>query len=220
MALRVSCVDGSTIGLLGVQQACEDARFRWLGGFLTLDDIDPILDGKQIDVLISEIRIGQQDILEYWLEQSHCHDTVKLIVYTHNDNITHIARAASCHAWDFISKRQSLVRLIQACRSARDSIRSNESAVCAAKEYLSTNHNFKGAETHALTARERQALAHLAYGLSNREISSSMQISQETVKEHVQNILRKLKTKDRTAAAVWAIRHGLPKLTLDGVAKH
>jgi DNA-binding NarL/FixJ family response regulator len=44
-----------------------------------------------------------------------------------------------------------------------------------------------------------------------------MGISLETVKEHVQNVLRKLKTKDRTAAAVWAIRNGLPKLNVDPI---
>lgn len=51
-------------------------------------------------------------------------------------------------------------------------------------------------------------LRHIAYGLSNEEIAQSMSISIETVKEHVQNILRKLRMKDRTQAAVWAVRKG------------
>ena len=60
-----------------------------------------------------------------------------------------------------------------------------------------------------LTSREAQVLRHLGFGLSNREIAKSLQISVETVKEHVQNILRKLDCKDRTAAAVWAVREGI-----------
>ena len=44
-------------------------------------------------------------------------------------------------------------------------------------------------------------------GLKNREIGKSLEISVETVKEHVQNILRKLDVNDRTQAAVWAIRN-------------
>jgi DNA-binding NarL/FixJ family response regulator len=52
-------------------------------------------------------------------------------------------------------------------------------------------------------------LSHLAYGLSNDEIANSLEISVETVKEHVQNILRKLSVKDRTQAAVWAVRQKL-----------
>ena len=49
----------------------------------------------------------------------------------------------------------------------------------------------------------------MALGLSNREIGHSLQISIETVKEHVQNILRKLDVNDRTQAAVWAVRRNL-----------
>jgi DNA-binding NarL/FixJ family response regulator len=46
-------------------------------------------------------------------------------------------------------------------------------------------------------------------GLSNREIGDALEISVETVKEHVQNLLRKVELNDRTQAAVWAIRNGL-----------
>jgi hypothetical protein len=48
-----------------------------------------------------------------------------------------------------------------------------------------------------------------ALGLSNKEIAQSLTISVETVKEHVQNILRKIAVSDRTQAAVWAVRRGL-----------
>ena len=60
-----------------------------------------------------------------------------------------------------------------------------------------------------LTGRETQVLRHLALGLSNNGIGRSLEISVETVKEHVQNVLRKLAVKDRTQAAVWAVRKGL-----------
>jgi DNA-binding NarL/FixJ family response regulator len=49
----------------------------------------------------------------------------------------------------------------------------------------------------------------MAFGLSNREIAKSLAISIETVKEHVQNLLRKLKVADRTEAAVWAMQRKL-----------
>jgi DNA-binding NarL/FixJ family response regulator len=54
-----------------------------------------------------------------------------------------------------------------------------------------------------------QVLRHMALGLSNKEIAQSLTISVETVKEHVQNILRKLAVSDRTQAAVWAVRRGV-----------
>ena len=52
-------------------------------------------------------------------------------------------------------------------------------------------------------------LLQLAFGLTNKEIAQALQISYETVKEHVQHILRKVGVSDRTQAAVWAVRKGL-----------
>ncbi len=66
-----------------------------------------------------------------------------------------------------------------------------------------------GDEDSPLTNRETQVLRHVSMGLSNREVGKSLGISVETVKEHVQNILRKLDVNDRTQAAVWALKQGL-----------
>jgi len=45
--------------------------------------------------------------------------------------------------------------------------------------------------------------------LSNNEIAASLEISVETVKEHVQNVLRKMGMADRTHVAVWAVKSGM-----------
>lgn len=217
MVPRVSCVDSSVLCLLGIQKACEDALFQWRGGFQSIEDVKPLLDSDSIDVLVSEIRVGREDMLDHWQELSEQPSGVKLIVYTFNDNPTHIARAASCGCWDYVTKRQPVQCLISACRSAAESSRPHNSIIPIAMDYFRSVPNYNGSEATALTPRERQVLAHLAFGLSNREISNSMEISLETVKEHVQNVLRKLKTKDRTAAAVWAIRNGLPKMCVDPI---
>jgi DNA-binding NarL/FixJ family response regulator len=60
-----------------------------------------------------------------------------------------------------------------------------------------------------LTKRESEVLKQLAFGLTNKEIAQSLGISYETVKEHVQHILRKVGVSDRTQAAVWAVRKNL-----------
>lgn len=60
-----------------------------------------------------------------------------------------------------------------------------------------------------LTRREREILAHVAGGLSNREIAERLVLSPETVKSHVAAVLNKLDLSDRTQAAVYAVRHGL-----------
>ena len=60
-----------------------------------------------------------------------------------------------------------------------------------------------------LTQRESEVLKQLALGLTNKEIAQALHISYETVKEHVQHILRKIGVTDRTQAAVWAVRKQL-----------
>ena len=59
-----------------------------------------------------------------------------------------------------------------------------------------------------LTPKERQVLIYIAGGNSNKQIARDLQISEQTVKNHVSNILRKLNANGRAHAAVLAIGFG------------
>jgi len=61
----------------------------------------------------------------------------------------------------------------------------------------------------ALSPREREILACLARGASNKEIARDLDVAESTVKIHVQHILRKLELSSRVQAAVWAVEHGI-----------
>ncbi len=61
----------------------------------------------------------------------------------------------------------------------------------------------------ALTDREVDILKLVAEGLSNKEISANLVISENTVKIHLRNILEKLQLKNRIQAAVYAVRQGM-----------
>jgi NarL family two-component system response regulator LiaR len=60
-----------------------------------------------------------------------------------------------------------------------------------------------------LSAREQEVLALLVQGFSNTEIGSRLYLSPETIKTHVRHIMEKLSVRDRTHAAVEAVRRGL-----------
>lgn len=64
-------------------------------------------------------------------------------------------------------------------------------------------------EFGGLTERERETVALIAEGKSNREIAAHLVVSDETVKTHVSHILSKLGLRSRTQIAAWAIQHGL-----------
>jgi DNA-binding NarL/FixJ family response regulator len=61
----------------------------------------------------------------------------------------------------------------------------------------------------SLSEREGDVLRQMAGGLTNKQIAQALDISYETVKEHVQHIFRKIGLTDRTQAAVWAVRNHL-----------
>ncbi len=65
------------------------------------------------------------------------------------------------------------------------------------------------ADKDRLSAREREILVVLARGASNKEIAREFELAENTVKIHVQNILRKLNLGSRVQAAVYAVEHGL-----------
>lgn len=63
-----------------------------------------------------------------------------------------------------------------------------------------------------LSARELDVLHHLIRGRSNKEISSAMFLSEDTIKAHLKSLYGKLNVRDRTEAAISAVRHGIVHL--------
>jgi DNA-binding NarL/FixJ family response regulator len=70
-----------------------------------------------------------------------------------------------------------------------------------------------------LSPRELEILEFVTNGMSNKEIASRLKISQQTVKNHMTSILKKLNVQDRTQAAVTALRHGWVRIRDNGENK-
>ncbi|MDR2115411.1 MAG: response regulator transcription factor [Planctomycetaceae bacterium] len=71
---------------------------------------------------------------------------------------------------------------------------------------------YKSQKTNSLTSRETEILGLIVQGFRNKEIARSLDISLDTVKEHIKNILRKTSLSDRTQAALWAVRQEIVSL--------
>ncbi|MGA2253335.1 MAG: response regulator transcription factor [Thermoguttaceae bacterium] len=61
----------------------------------------------------------------------------------------------------------------------------------------------------SLSERESEVLWQIVHGMNNEQLAKAMNISCQTVKQHVKHILQKIGVADRAQAAVWAIRNGL-----------
>jgi DNA-binding NarL/FixJ family response regulator len=162
------------------------------------------------DVVLLDIRMPDGDGLEA-LDKIHRElPKTKVVVLSTYDNPTYVARAVALGASDYVLKgasRKELISVILTAAEGKSPSQAGELRRVAGA--MSKNGITTPKEEIPLTVRETQVLRHVALGLSNREIGRSLTISIETVKEHVQNILRKISLTDRTQAAVWAVRKGL-----------
>jgi len=161
------------------------------------------------DVVLMDIRMPQGDGLTALGRIKLDKPDMPILMLSTFDNPTYIARAVALGASGYLLKGATRDHLIKAIRTAasgesawtRDELRRVTGA-------LATPRLAADVEV-PLTQRESEVLRQLAYGLTNKEIAQALHISYETVKEHVQHILRKIGVSDRTQAAVWAVRKQL-----------
>jgi DNA-binding NarL/FixJ family response regulator len=133
----------------------------------------------------------------------------KIVMLSADDNPTYMARARAAGAVNCLLKDVNAKELVTAIGDAARGKPASASSRFAKVVALMEPRDGRAARDSGLTPRESQVLSHVAFGLSNHEIARSLQISVETVKEHVQNLLRKLDVRDRTQAAVWAVKVGV-----------
>jgi len=160
------------------------------------------------DVLLLDVRMGDADVLDVLEKIKKQLAHTKVVIFSAYDTPSCVARAHALGASDYILKgcrRDELLAAIRNAHLGHEPIRTGE------MKRVAHAINSAAVATHDLpiTPRETEVLKHLTAGLSNKEIARAMAISIETVKEHVQNLLRKLGVADRTQAAVLAVRREL-----------
>lgn len=209
MSIKIVIADDQEVVRQGLTSLFESTSIEIVGEAKTgAEAVSKTLKAKPavllMDVMMPEI--DGLDALEKIREKS---PHTKVVMMSAHDNPTYVARSVALGAEGYVLKDASAEEIIDAVeRASRGEAPPENSKLNEIKARLATRLDPQ-ADDVPLTRREYQVLRHLAYGLSNREIGRSLNISIETVKEHVQNILRKLNAADRTEAAVWAVKRGL-----------
>jgi len=130
--------------------------------------------------------------------------SARVIIITAFDGDEQIHRALQAGARGYVFKNTSGDKLISALR-----------AVMAGQRWIPTEvaNRLAARESFVeLSPREVQVLNELAKGLANKEIADSLNITEHTVKDHIKNIMAKLRAADRTEAVTTAIQRGIIQL--------
>ena len=212
--MRILCAENSPVSFAGISILLAVEGYTNVAMASNYAQIKNLIAADSFDLLITELRFEDAELLDVVGEVIQASPATMILVYTHHENPTYLARASACNLYDFVLKKMSTSHLLRSITEAPSGIAPPESLLTMSTKFLTHPEHPTNPHTEHLTKRELQILSHLALGLSNREISSTLGISLETVKEHVQNVLRKLKANDRTEAAVWALRNGVPTLKL------
>ena len=165
---------------------------------VVLMDIDmPVMNGKEA---LSQILSSQPDLA-----------VMMLTVSEDGNDLTECMRIG---ARGYLLKNINVDFLLDSIRRAvdGDSVLSPEMTAKLVARLRSPESNKQSTEIESMSPRERETLAWLAKGVSNKHIARGLDVAESTVKVHVQSILRKLNLSSRVQAAVYAVEHGLDKI--------
>ncbi len=176
------CADGSA-AMAAIEELTPDV--------VLLDLVMPVLDG--LGVLQGRPQRPAVIVLTTFLAEVRTLDAVR------------------AGALSYLPKTTTVERVVEAVRAAAEGGSVLDPSVAAVLAQRVRD----GADTGplaALSRREREVLAALSQGRSNREIARQLSLSEETVKTYVSSILAKLHLQDRTQAAIFGLQQGLVPL--------
>ncbi|WP_372729575.1 response regulator [Nocardioides sp.] len=164
------------------------------------------------DVVLLDIRMPKRSGIEACLAIKQAVPSAKIIILTVSDEEADLYEAVKSGASGYLLKDSSIEEVAQAVRVVADgqSLISPSMAVKLIDEFKQMS---RPEQNHVpglrLTDRELEVLRLVARGMNNREIARQLFISENTVKNHVRNILEKLQLHSRMEAVMYAVKEKL-----------
>jgi DNA-binding NarL/FixJ family response regulator len=164
------------------------------------------------DVILMDVRMPKRSGIEACVAIKDVAPTAQIIMLTVSDEEADLYDAVKNGASGYLLKDSSIDEVAQAVRVVADgqSLISPSMAIKLLDEFKQMSRSDRQqVPTPRLTERELEVLKLVAQGLNNREIAKQLFISENTVKNHVRNILEKLQLHSRMEAVMYAVREKL-----------
>ena len=209
-ALRVVLVDDHTLFRKGLAELLErDGAIQVVAMTGNPQEVQALLREHQPDVLLLDLNLPAIDGISLMQQLKVYGFSLPILILTVSEAEEDLARALRAGANGYLLKSMEPDEVIDAIQRAMK----GETAVAPAMTAKLVNLLDAKHSAHSLldtlTQREREILAHLAKGESNKAIARQLDISYDTVKLHVRHILAKLNLSSRVEAAVFAVEHKL-----------
>ncbi|MBA7634930.1 Transcriptional regulatory protein DegU [subsurface metagenome] len=215
----VTIVDKQALFRVGVRHALSQQPDFEVFDCAPNENPIALIEANPPDVLLLDIDYPSLRGLELAREIALHYPTTKVIMLTSNPDDKQLFEIIKVGAVDYLDKSITAKELTKSIRQvARGEYPINDSVLARPKvaehvlKQFQSTHNINGKTMDTivapLTSRETQILNYIANGNSNKQIAYILQISEQTIKNHVSNILRKLNANDRAHAVVLAIRYG------------
>jgi DNA-binding NarL/FixJ family response regulator len=164
------------------------------------------------DVILMDVRMPKRSGIEACVAIKEVAPSVRIIMLTVSDEEADLYGAVKNGASGYLLKDSSIDGVAQAVRVVADgqSLISPSMAIKLLDEFKQMSRSERNqVPAPRVTARELEVLKLVAHGLNNREIAKRLFISENTVKNHVRNILEKLQLHSRIDAVMYAVREKL-----------
>ncbi len=206
MAIKLLVVDDHPVVRVGVKQMTSSADIHVVAEAENGAEALGYVNKMQLDAVLLDVRMPEVDGLRCLGDIKKLKPQLPVLMFSAYALPTYIARAVALGASGYLTKdvkRDALNTAILEVAGggtawSREDLRRVSGPIGEADTKLDIE--------VPLTKRELEVLKQLSFGLTNKEIAEALGISYETVKEHVQHVLRKLGVSDRTQAAVWAVQ--------------
>ncbi len=170
------------------------------------------------DLVLMDVRMPRRGGIETCAALHEVAPSAKIIMLTISDEEADLYEAIKAGATGYLLKEISIEEVATAIRAVHggQSLISPSMASKLITEFASMSRRGEQAKQvppPRLTEREMDVLKLVAKGMNNRDIAKALFISENTVKNHIRNILEKLQLHSRMEAVVYAVREKLLEIT-------
>ncbi len=223
MRVRVAIVDDHPIFRRGIIAGfCSEPDLLIVAEASNTAEAFMVLDTAMADVIVVDADLGVDSGIELTRQLRRRHPQSAVLILTEFADDEQLFQAIRAGAAAYTAKQVGAAELAELIRAVaagnyliNDSVLSRPhvaSRVLNQFRELTVLDESADGVFSPLTPREIEILDCVAQGNSNKEIAFSLGISDQTVKNHITSILRKLAVNDRTQAVIYALKHGWIKL--------